>query len=151
MRKAIAGTALLTAAVLLTGCGSSGSDAKDTAKKDVAAKPSTTPTTGKWGEPETHDVTLEVQGKGTPSVMWIAGTNDMEQVTLPWKKTTKVTLKGAELKLGSLISVQSQGVPGPNGRYVFPPCVIKVDGKTVAQNDDGEDSKGCKYELKGSG
>jgi hypothetical protein len=93
-------------------------------------------------------VTLEVQGNGTSQVLWIAGTNKMEQATLPWTKMTKVTLEGAELKVGSLLSIVPQAVPGSGGQYVFPPCVIKVDGKKVAENRDGGNAKGCKYQLK---
>ncbi len=149
MRKAVGGAALVMTAVLLAGCGvldsgsvkshsgTSASDKQKSVKKD------------KWAPPETHEVTLEAKGKGTPQISWMADTNHFEKVTLPWKKTLQVKLKGAQLKLGVPLYVTPQAVPGPNGRYVYPSCAIEVDGKKVAESAGGTSTKGCKYTLKG--
>ncbi|MFH9072805.1 hypothetical protein [Streptomyces alboflavus] len=154
MRKTVTGIALVTAAALLTGCSDDGEggDAKG-GKGDKGSHSSASKhETSKWGAPQSHEVTLEVKGKGQPSLGWMADTNHFEnRVTLPWTKTVKVTLEGAELKSGRLLEVSAQGVPGPDGlKYVFPPCAIKVDGKIVDKSDGGEKKVGCEYRLKGS-
>ncbi|MFI1259260.1 hypothetical protein ACH4U6_36925 [Streptomyces netropsis] len=51
----------------------------------------------------------------------------MEQVQLPWKKTSTVTLTtGAEKKAGLGVSVVPGSAAGPNGLLHAAPCVITV-------------------------
>jgi hypothetical protein len=57
----------------------------------------------------TYEVSVEVGGKGKPSVYYNLNTNRSEQVTLPWKKSDKLRLNGTECKVGITVSV----VPGP--------------------------------------
>lgn len=146
MRKAITtATALLTAAVLLTGCGSGSKSPDAKAPSQASSSASGTP---EQAAGQTHQVTLEVKGSGKGQVVWSAGDNGMDQVDLPWKKQTTVALKGAELKLGTPLSVVPQAVQDSGGRFVFPACTITVDGKQVAHNEDKENAKGCEYLLK---
>jgi hypothetical protein len=155
MRKAITtATTLLTTAVLLTGCGSGGDGSTSSESKAPSASsasgapdPSASGAAGSAAG-ETHQVTLEVKGSGKGQVLWTAGDNGMDQVDLPWKKQTTVTLKGAELKLGAPLSVVPQAVQDANARFVFPACTITVDGKQVAHNEDEDNAKGCTYLLK---
>ncbi|MEV2253739.1 hypothetical protein AB0I94_24700 [Streptomyces sp. NPDC050147] len=152
MRKTVTGIALVTTAVLLAGCGGDGGGEDTKGDQHSNGAPATPKEkTSKWGAPQSFEVTLEVTGKGKPSLGWMADTNHFEnQVTLPWTKTVKVTLEGAELKVGRLLALTPQGVPGTDGlTYGFPPCAIKVDGKTVEKNAGGKKG-GCKYQLKAS-
>ncbi|MBO8192688.1 hypothetical protein ITI46_13575 [Streptomyces oryzae] len=143
MRRTVSGVALVMAGVLLAGCGvgSGGGDDKPASAAKSKKKP---------GPPETHEVTLEVQGTGSSQIGWAAGSSHFGTATLPWKKTTEVTLEGAQLKTGVQLYVTPQAVKGANGKFVFPPCVLKVDGKKVDENAGGKSSQGCKYHLKGS-
>lgn len=152
MRKtATLAITLLAAAALLTGCGSEKKDAGPA--KPGEASPSVSASggakgssSGKKGVP--HQVVFEVGGTGAAQVMWIGNTNHFEQVTLPWTKTESMQLEGAELKVGVTVSVVPGSVKGPDGMLKPAPCTIKVDGKQVADNQDGTSDEHCKYELK---
>lgn len=152
MRKtAILTISLLAAAVLGTGCGSDKKDASPA--KASEASPSTSAsgeakgsTSGKKGVP--HQVVFEVGGTGAAQVMWNGNSNHFEQVTLPWTKTESMQLEGAELKVGVTVSVVPGSVTGPDGMLKPAPCTIKVDGKQVADNQDGKSPKLCEYKLK---
>ncbi|GAA3112719.1 hypothetical protein ACFQ0X_43160 [Streptomyces rectiviolaceus] len=149
MRKTVVGvTAAMSAALLLTGCGSGGDGAKADAGSSATSPKGSTKPTSKWGKPKTYEVTVAVEGKGKGNVLYITDTNHSAQVSLPWKKTTDVTLEGAYLKSGTTVSVSSQAVLTASGSFDFPPCSITVDGKTVAEYAGGESAKGCKYHLK---
>ncbi|MEU2565070.1 hypothetical protein ABZ626_37955 [Streptomyces longispororuber] len=154
MRKTTTGMALTTALFLLSGCSDGGGDTRAKDDKDGSGSHASASKqkTSKWGAPQSYEVTLEVKGKGQPSLSWMADTNHFEnRVTLPWKKTVKVTLEGAELKVGRPLNVGAQAVQSPGGlEFNFPPCVIKVDGKIVDKNAGGEKADGCSYKLKGS-
>ncbi|MEU2723865.1 hypothetical protein [Streptomyces smyrnaeus] len=146
MRRTVAGAAWVMVGVLVTGCGG-GSDGNGESDDKPAA--AATPK-DKWGPPETHEVTLQVSGTGSSQIGWADGTSHFETATLPWKKTAQVTLEGAQLKEGVQLYVTPQAVKGADGKFVFPPCVLKVDGKKVDENAGGQSSQGCKYTLKGS-
>ncbi|HZG04638.1 MAG TPA: hypothetical protein VE546_13885 [Streptomyces sp.] len=152
MRKTVAGLALVVAATLLTACGGGGGEDGDGKKKDGSAAssaPDERPEEdGAGGDGVTREVTLEVQGKGTTQIAYVAGSNATEQVTLPWKKTVKVTLKGAERKLGVPVTIVPGSVQGPDGQLRPASCTITVDGEKVADNKDGKDVTGCKHMLK---
>ncbi|MFF2503312.1 hypothetical protein ACFVTY_08055 [Streptomyces sp. NPDC058067] len=151
MRRTVTGIALVAAtAALLTGCGSGGGG-KAEAGKDASNAPSqaaSTPAGKPAGEEATREVTFEVQGQGSTQVFWTAGTSKTEQVKLPWNKTVQLTVKGAELKVGSLVSIVPGSVSGSGGQLRPAPCVIKVDGKQVADNEEGKSVAGCKYLVK---
>ncbi|MFF8613897.1 hypothetical protein [Streptomyces sp. NPDC015350] len=138
---------LLAAAVLVTGCGS---EKKDTgparASEASASGEAKGSSSGKKGVP--HQVVFEVDGTGATQVMWNGSSNHFEQVTLPWTKTEPMQLEGAELKVGVTVSVVPGSVKGPDGTLKPAPCTIKVDGKQVADNQDGKSAKPCEYKLK---
>jgi hypothetical protein len=131
-------------AALLTGCGGGGSHPQ----KATAPARSAKPTADAHSQQATREVTLEVRGKGQTQIYYTADTNHSEQVTLPWKKTTKVTLVGAELQVGVPVSIVPGSVQGADGQFHAAACVIQVDGRTVADNQDGKSDKGCNYTLK---
>ncbi|MEV3973072.1 hypothetical protein AB0K68_33895 [Streptomyces sp. NPDC050698] len=148
MRTTLRLAAALVAAALLTGCGSGDSTADkakpdDDGKETASAKES--PTAGGGAK---HTVTLQVSGSGATTIGYNTSSNDFSKQKLPWKKTETVELTAAEQKVGYLVTV----VPGPvqDGSGMMRPasCVIKVDGKQVADNKGGEDPKGCKYLIK---
>ncbi|MFG2576876.1 hypothetical protein [Streptomyces sp. NPDC048481] len=144
---------LLAAAVLLTGCGGEEKDAGAAAKTGEES-PSASASGGAEGSSSgkkgvTHQVVFEVGGEGATQVMWVGNTNHFEQVTLPWTKTESVRLEGAELKLGLLVSVAPGSVKGPDGMLKLAPCTIKVDGKQVADNQNGKSAGPCEFKLKG--
>jgi len=147
MRRTVTGMALVMAAALLTGCGGS-SGGEGSGEKGSAAKSSAQPDTDAGGEQATREVTFEVEGAGKTRIFYGAGTSEAENVTLPWTKTTEVTLKKAQLKVGMPVSIVPGSVKGDDGMYRAASCVIKVDGKKVADNDDGKSEKGCMYMLK---
>ncbi|MEW2416450.1 hypothetical protein AB0953_22375 [Streptomyces sp. NPDC046866] len=163
MRRMVTGVALVVAAAVLTGCGSDGGKKADGGTDGAGAKasaaqtpsPSATATaTGKApagkgaGEGATHEVTLEVSGQGRTQIMYNADTSGFEQQTLPWTKTETVRLTGAEQKVGHLVTVIPGSIQGADGMLQQAPCVIKVDGKQVADNNGGKNPKGCSYQLK---
>ncbi|MEU2389496.1 hypothetical protein [Streptomyces sp. NPDC007369] len=157
MRKTVTGLALLAAAVLLTGCGSDsgkggGGKADGTGAKGAASQgpsPAAKAPDAKTGaDSATHSVTLEVSGQGKTQIMYNAETSGFEPQTLPWTKTETVKLIGAEQKAGRLLTVVPGSIQGADGALQQAPCVIKVDGKQVADNDGGKNPKGCLYRLK---
>ncbi|MFF9770610.1 hypothetical protein ACF1GT_29185 [Streptomyces sp. NPDC014636] len=91
---------------------------------------------------------FEVGGTGAAQVMWNGNSNHFEQVTLPWTKTESMQLEGAELKVGVTVTVVPGSVKGPDGILKPAPCTIKVDGKQVADNQNGKSAKPCEYKLK---
>ncbi|MFF7892512.1 hypothetical protein ACFZDI_11510 [Streptomyces sp. NPDC007907] len=140
-------TALIAAAGLLTACGSS-SDGDKTERADEGT-PTSSPKPASKGEDRTYQVSFEVGGKGKSHVYYNLDTNHFEQVTLPWKKSDKLTLNGTERKVGITVSV----VPGPvvlsNGQAGAAPCSITVDGKKVTEDPGGADGKHmCEYTLR---
>ncbi|MCX5174187.1 hypothetical protein [Streptomyces virginiae] len=152
MRKtAILAISLLAAAALVTGCGSEKKDAGSAQAGDAPPSASATgeakgSSSGKKGVP--HQVVFEVGGTGAAKVLWNGNTNHFEEVTLPWTKTESMQLEGAELKVGVTVSVVPGSVQGPDGMLKPAPCTIKVDGKQVADNQDGKSAKPCEYKLK---
>ncbi|MEV4437005.1 hypothetical protein [Streptomyces sp. NPDC049555] len=148
MRKIITGTALVLTAVVLTGCGSDEHPAAAGKSASASAKPGSGSSKAKSGEVK-HEVTLEVLGTGTSSVYYNLDTNNMEQVQLPWKKTATVTLTtDAEKKVGQLVSVVPGSVTGSDGMLHEAACSITVDGKKVADNQNGTSGKQCSYTVK---
>lgn len=147
MRRVRTIAALVAAAGLMTACGSSGGDDKPEGADKGTPTPSSKAATG--GQDRTYEISLEVGGKGKSSVYYNLDTNHSEQVTLPWKKSDKLTLTSTERKVGITVSV----VPGPvqlsNGRLAAAPCSITVDGKKVTQDAGGADGKHmCQYTLR---
>ncbi|WP_181794424.1 hypothetical protein [Streptomyces sp. WELS2] len=145
-------SALLAAVVLVTGCGSEKKGAGPA--KASEASPGTSASgevkgsaSGEKGA--RHQVVFEVGGTGAAQVMWNGNSNHFEQVTLPWSKTESMQLEGAELKAGVTVSVVPGSVKGPDGMLKPAPCTIKVDGKRVADNQDGKSPEPCEYKLKG--
>jgi hypothetical protein len=154
MRKTATLTISLLAAatVLVTGCGSEKKDASPAKASEVspsipASGEAKGSASGKKGVP--HQVTFEVGGTGAAQVMWNGNSNHFEQVTLPWTKTEAMQLEGAELKVGVTVSVVPGSVKGQDGMLKPAPCLIKVDGKQVADNQDGKSPEPCEYKLKG--
>ncbi|WP_432135362.1 MULTISPECIES: hypothetical protein [unclassified Streptomyces] len=148
MRRTMTGAALLvTAAVLLTGCGSGDGDGKDD-RTEAAATAAESPSKQAAPGGATHEVTLEVTGEGSTQIMYHAESDGFDQQQLPWSKTETVELTPAEQKLGYLLSIVPGSVKAADGTLSAAPCVIKVDGKQVADNDGGKDPKGCNYTLK---
>ncbi|NBM17895.1 hypothetical protein [Streptomyces sp. GC420] len=152
MRRTVAGVAVLVAAVLLTGCGSDGDDTTGNGKASDAgggagASSSSSPTAAE-ADDATHEVTLEVDGKGKTQIMYNAAGSGFDEQTLPWTKTETVELTAAERKVGYLVSVVPGSVQAEDGTLQQAPCVIKVDGKRVADNDGGKNPKGCSYKIR---
>ncbi|MFD9475724.1 hypothetical protein [Streptomyces nojiriensis] len=78
-----------------------------------------------------------------------AGINSgFEQQTLPWSKSGTAELTAAEQKVGYLVNVVPGTITGPDGKLQQAPCVIKVDGKKVAESDGVTTVKGCSYTIK---
>jgi predicted small secreted protein len=154
-RTAIAGVALLAAATLLTGCSSEGGEGKkdgaEAAASQTPAPRGSAPSGGQKAPAggATHEVTLEVSGQGKTSIMYHADSSGFEEQALPFKKTETVTLTAAEQKVGYLITLVPGSVKGADGMLQQAPCVIKVDGKQVADNAEGKNSKGCTFTIKG--
>lgn len=157
MHRISAAAAVALAAVLLAGCGSGdGDEAQDDKGSTAGAQKSggsgdtgAAVDEGTSGQAsETRKVTLEVGGEGETQVYWTIGTNKSETVSLPWTKTKELTLEGAQLEVGALVSVVPGSVKDEAGRYVPAPCVITVDGAKVADNDEGKSETGCKYTVK---
>ncbi|MFI9722068.1 hypothetical protein ACIHFE_20795 [Streptomyces sp. NPDC052396] len=150
MRKTVTATALLLTATLLTGCGGGDGGKKDKGSdsgKNTASTAAKAPA-GSPGRTESHEVTFDIKGTGTTQISYASDTNHAEQVTLPWHKTTKVTLEGAELRVGIALSVVPGSTQDSDGMLRAASCVITVDGKKVADNQDGKSNKPCEYTLK---
>ncbi|GGZ81538.1 hypothetical protein ACFOOM_21865 [Streptomyces echinoruber] len=148
MRRTLHGAvALVITVMLLTGCADSGDETRqDEGKGKTAA---TDASSGTASQKATYRVTLKVTGKGTTSIMYIVNSNHFEQQRkLPWTKTETVALTSAEQKVGHLVSIVPGSIQAADGTLQQAPCVIEVDGKQVADNDGGNDPKGCRYELK---
>ncbi|MCF3135033.1 hypothetical protein [Streptomyces olivochromogenes] len=141
-----AAAAALVAAALLTGCGSDTADGDKTNGGKATVSQSASPTAGAGGEK--HTVTLEVTGSGTAKIGYDLSTNAFETHKLPWTKTGTIELTGAELRVGHLVSVVPGLVPAGDGMLKTAACVIKVDGKQVADNNGGKSPKPCEYLLK---
>jgi hypothetical protein len=140
-------TALIAAAGLMTACGSS-SDGEKTERTDKGT-PTSSPKPASEGEDRTYEVSFEVGGKGKSNVSYNLDTNHFEQVTLPWKKSDKLTLNSTERKVGITVSVVPGPVMLPNGQAAAAPCSISVDGKKVAEDPGGADGKHmCEYTLR---
>lgn len=154
MRKMFTGTALaVAAAVLLSGCGSDdgakgGGNVAESAGDKTPASQSTSP---KANAPEkgTHEVTLEVGGTGKAAVMHKAASSGFEERSLPWTLTEVVELTAAEQRVGYLVTAVPGTITAADGALQQAPCVIKVDGKKVADNNAGKNPEGCKFTIKG--
>lgn len=150
MRRTTTGMTLCAAAaaVLLTGCGSdTPKTPADNAKPAASQSPATSAPAAKPGG-ATHEVTLEVGGTGKTAVMYSGVDSGFEQQTLPWTKTGTVELTAAEQKVGYLVNVVPGTITGADGKLQQAPCVIKVDGKKVAESDGVKTTKGCSYTIK---
>lgn len=81
--------------------------------------------------------------------MYNAASQGFEEQKLPWTLTETVELTAAEQRVGYLVSVVPGTVTANDGTLQMGPCVIKVDGKKVADNAEGKTEKGCTYKIKG--
>ncbi|GGR92196.1 hypothetical protein [Streptomyces nojiriensis] len=141
-------TACAAAAVLLTGCGGAKPKPEPAdGSKGPAASASAPSAPAKAGG-ATHEVTLEVGGTGTTAVMYNGIGSGFGQQTLPWSKSGTAELTAAEQKVGYLVSVIPGTINGADGTLQQAPCVIKVDGKKVAESDGVTTAKGCSYTIK---
>ncbi|MFI0740286.1 hypothetical protein ACH4PU_19685 [Streptomyces sp. NPDC021100] len=148
MRKTAMAVVTVATAALLAGCGG-GDKSDDKAGKDTSAS------RGPKAQPKedadkgtSHQVTLEVRGKGTTQIYYNLDGNGAQQVTLPWKRTATITPEGAERKVGRLVSVVPGSSQDENGMLRAGSCTIVVDGKKVADNQDGKSNKPCEYKVK---
>ncbi|MFJ9802292.1 hypothetical protein [Streptomyces wuyuanensis] len=155
MRKTVAATALALAAVLLTGCGdgtgkhSGGKGDGDTGRgTEQAAKPDAGAGAGDAGGRAKREVTLEVLGTGTAQIAYTLDSSKFEQVTLPWKKTATIELTAAEQRVGRLVSVVPGSVQSSDGLLRAAACAITVDGRKVADNEEGKSAKPCQSRVK---
>ncbi|MGW9498314.1 hypothetical protein ACWG5P_28780 [Streptomyces prasinus] len=157
MRRAMTIMALVAAAGLVTACGGSGADDKKPAA-DKGAAVSSKPTVDGQDETDeadtadkadkTYEVVLEVGGSGKSSVYYVLGTNRMEQVSLPWKKSDSITLNSTQRKVGTIVSVAPGPVAQSNGQLAAAPCSITVDGKKVVEDPGGAEGKHlCEFTL----
>ncbi|MFI2242313.1 hypothetical protein [Streptomyces chrestomyceticus] len=148
MRKIVTGAALALAMALLAGCGSDGGS-KPAADKTGDAKTKPQPQPHGTGGEAKHTVTLEVLGTGSAQVYYNLDSNKFEQVTLPWKKTSTITLStDAEKRIGLPVSVTPGSVPAPDGTLRAADCVITVDGKKVAEQKGSRAATICKYTVR---
>ncbi|WP_055688629.1 hypothetical protein [Streptomyces prasinus] len=149
--------ALVAAAGLVTACGGSGADDKKPAA-DKGAAVSSKPTVDGQDETDeadtadktdkTYEVVLEVGGSGKSSIYYVLGTNRMEQVSLPWKKSDSITLNSTQRKVGTIVSVAPGPVAQSNGQLAAAPCSITVDGKKVVEDPGGAEGKHlCEFTL----
>ncbi len=157
MRRAMTIMALVAAAGLVTACGGSGADDKKPAA-DKGAAVSSKPTVDGQDETDeadtadktdkTYEVVLEVGGSGKSSIYYVLGTNRMEQVSLPWKKSDSITLNSTQRKVGTIVSVAPGPVAQSNGQLAAAPCSITVDGKKVVEDPGGAEGKHlCEFTL----
>ncbi len=157
MRRAMTIIALVAATGLVTACGGSGADDKKPAA-DKGAAVSSKPTADGRDETDeadaadktdkTYEVVLEVGGSGKSSLYYVLGTNRMEQVSLPWKKSDSITLNSTQRKVGTIVSVAPGPVAQSNGQLAAAPCSITVDGKKVVEDPGGAEGKHlCEFTL----
>ncbi|MGW7334128.1 hypothetical protein ACWGIU_37125 [Streptomyces sp. NPDC054840] len=139
-------TVCAAAAVLLTGCGGAKPKPAGDSGGPVPS-PSASSAPAKAGR-ATHEVTLEVGGTGKTAVMYSGIGSGFEEQTLPWSKSGTAELTAAEQKVGYLVNVVPGTITGPDGTLQQAPCVIKVDGKKVAESDGVTTRKGCSYIIK---
>ncbi|MEU3189783.1 hypothetical protein ABZ686_03885 [Streptomyces sp. NPDC006992] len=141
--------AVVTAAVVLTACGSDGGDKAASGGK-TAPDAKKTADAGAHGGEVRRKVTLEVRGKGALSqvIYYQLSSNGYESGSLPWKKTETLTLTSAQQKVGVLVSVVPGSVAGPDGTLKPGACVITVDGKEVADNQGGTSDTSCEYRVR---
>lgn len=146
MRRTMTGvtavTACAAAAVLLTGCG--GAKPKPAGESGGPEPAASAPSAPAKAGGATHEVTLEVGGTGRTAVMY----SGFEQQNLPWSKSGTAELTAAEQKVGYLVNVVPGTITGADGKLQQAPCVIKVDGKKVAESDGVTTVKGCSYTIK---
>ncbi|WP_030299687.1 hypothetical protein [Streptomyces katrae] len=156
MRKIVTGAALVLAAGVLTGCGGGGSKSEEAKGSTAPAKPAASASSSPSGSGKpasgggevSHEVTLEVLGSGPAQIYYNLASNKGEQVTLPWKKTETITFTTeAEKRIGTTVSVVPGSVQAADGMLKPASCVITVDGKKVADNQDGKTPM-CTYRLK---
>ncbi|MFE3558958.1 hypothetical protein ACFXKW_29480 [Streptomyces sp. NPDC059193] len=151
MRRTTTGMTLCAAAaaaVLLTGCGSDAPEpAADNGKPAASQSAGASTPAAKTGG-ASHEVTLEVGGTGKTAVMYSGVGSGFEQQALPWTKSGTVELTAAEQKVGYLVNVVPGTVTRADGKLQQAPCVIKVDGKKVAESDGVTSTKGCSYTIK---
>ncbi|MFB6559755.1 hypothetical protein ACFCYH_12880 [Streptomyces sp. NPDC056400] len=152
MRRTTTGVAAVTAcaaaAALLTGCGSSDPKPKPAGESARPAASASAPSAPAQAGGATHEVTLEVGGTGKTAVMYSGVGSGFEQQTLPWSKSGTAELTAAEQKVGYLVNVVPGTITGADGKLQQAPCVIKVDGKKVAESDGVTTVKGCSYTIK---
>ncbi|KOG54497.1 hypothetical protein ADK75_14165 [Streptomyces virginiae] len=142
-------TVCAAAAVLLTGCGSAKPEPEPAGgSKGPAVSASASSAPAKAGGGATHEVTLEVGGTGKTAIMYSGIGSGFEPQTLPWSKSGTAELTAAEQKVGYLVNVVPGTITGPDGKLQQAPCVIKVDGKKVAESDGVTTVKGCSYTIK---
>ncbi|MFD7910311.1 hypothetical protein ACFV30_06225 [Streptomyces sp. NPDC059752] len=141
-------TACAAAAALLTGCGSAEPKPKPAGEGAPPAASASAPSAPAKAGGATHEVTLEVGGTGKTAVMYNGIGSGFEQQTLPWSKSGTAELTAAEQKVGYLVSVVPGTINGADGTLQQAPCVIKVDGKKVAESDGVTTVKGCSYTIK---
>ncbi|MGZ9930376.1 hypothetical protein ACXNSR_10825 [Streptomyces sp. NC-S4] len=139
-------TVCAAAAALLTGCG--GAKPEPAAESEGPRPAASAPAAPAKAGGATHEVTLEVGGTGRTAVMYNGIGSGFEQQTLPWSKSGTAELTAAEQKVGYLVSVIPGTINGADGTLQQAPCVIKVDGKKVAESDGVTTTKGCSYTIK---
>ncbi|MFC4007480.1 hypothetical protein ACFOY2_09615 [Nonomuraea purpurea] len=135
----------------LAGCGggepaaqppaASSAAAPEPAASSPAIEASTLPATT-----ATRTVKLEVLGKGKsmqPIVYVADGQGTESNADLPWSKTVKVELTGAEQKVGRAISIVAGSAQGANGQLEAGKCRISVDGEEVVSGEGL-----CRHKLK---
>lgn len=153
MRKTVTGIALAAAAaMLLTGCGSDdGAKGGGSAADRAGDKAPSSQSASSEAAPEkgTHEVTLEVGGTGKVAVMYNAASSGFQEQSLPWTLTETVELTAAEQRVGYLVTAVPGTITAADGSLQQAPCVIKVDGKKVADNNAGKKPKGCTFTIKG--
>ena len=66
---------------------------------------------------------------------------------MPWTKTETVELTPTQQKVGFVVAVVPGSVKAADGMLQPAACVIKVDGKQVADNDGGKSPKHCSYTI----
>ncbi|MFG7943599.1 hypothetical protein [Streptomyces cacaoi] len=168
MRKAMAGVALIAALGLLTGCNDDDKGDGDGGSKKASGAGSSAHG-GEHGGGDSGEkggdsgaqsdeaglqrakrkVTLEVTGEGKAAqpIMYMLEGGPYYASQLPFKKEKTLSLTPAQQKVGQLVTIVPGSTKGSDGMLRPAPCTITVDGKKVADNDDGKDPEGCKYKV----